>query len=111
MKGGKMEDKIKKLIEKIEVLKNKLNKLQSDYNIKYHKVDAEIRITEEKILDLRMKLLKDKDIPKELAYEFGIRWISPDLDGEVMREAIEKVSEPISFPYDLEEEQGIEFLE
>ena len=78
-----MKDKIKSLIKKIEELKNKLNKLQSDYNLKYHAVQSKIRLAEEKILDLRMKLLKDKEVQKELEYDFGIRWIVPDIDEEI----------------------------
>ena len=90
-----MENKIKKEIEKIKVLKDQLRKVHFDYVEKSNKIDTKLRLSEEKILDLRMKLLKDKEVPKELEYQFGIRWISPDID-EVPEEC---------------EELGIDFLE
>jgi len=93
LKGGRMENKIKKLIEKIGVLKDQLGKLRFDYDLKSSQIEMKIRIAEEKILDLRMKLLKDKEVPKELEYQFGIRWISPNVD------------------LDEDKELGIEFLE
>lgn len=101
-----MEDKIKKLILNIEGLKNKLNGIQSDYNLKYNKVQRDISLAEEKILDLRMKLLKDKEIPKDLEYQFGIRWIAPDLD-EFKDLSKEEIEEEEKF----QNEIGIEFLE
>jgi len=109
-----MKDKSKKLIEKIGVLKDKLGKLRFDYDLKSSKIEMKIRLAEENVLDLRMKLLKDKEVPKELEYEFGIRWISPDVDPDenLMRATNENVTESISIPEDSDEDEiGIEILE
>ncbi len=107
-----MKNKINNLIQKIGTLREKLYKIKLDYDLKASKITDQIKITEEKIFSIRIKNLKDKEVPKALEYYLGIRWIHPDIDGdeELMRATIEKATEPFPCP-DEEDELGIEFLE
>ncbi len=72
IKIGKLKLRIERLINNSQ---NEILTVKKEFDFKVNKIYTLIELAQEKIRKLKVEDLKDKEIPGELDYDFGIDWI------------------------------------